>query len=184
MIGETTAFFVELLNKNLTLREFLYSDWTMVNPRLASFYGIPGITKDEFHRVALRPEDHRGGLLTQASILSLTSDGTRHRPVHRGVWLSEAIFGKRPPPPPANVDPIAPSPIDSPKATLRMKLEAHIHDPSCASCHRKIDPLGLAFENYDAIGAWRTTEVVSGTGDNPAVDSSGQLPDGRSYPSP
>jgi hypothetical protein len=151
---------------------------------LASFYGIPNVAKDEFQRVSLRPEDHRGGLLTQASILSLTSDGTRHRPVHRGVWLSEAIFGKRPPPPPANVDPIAPNPIDSPKATLRMKLEAHIHDPSCAACHRKIDPLGIAFENYDAIGAWRTTEVVSGTGDNPEVDPTGQLPDGRSYRSP
>jgi hypothetical protein len=184
MAGETTAYFDEVLNKNLTLREFLNSDWTMVNPRLASFYGIPNITKDEFQRVSLRPEDHRGGLLTQASILSLTSDGTRHRPVHRGVWLSEAIFGKRPPPPPANVDPIAPNPIDSPKATLRMKLEAHIHDPSCAACHRKIDPLGLAFENYDAIGTWRTTEVVTGTGDNPQVDPTGQLADGRSYQSP
>src|SRR5206468_10442968 len=163
------AFFAEVLNKGLSLREFLRSDWTMLNARLAQFYGLaedelPG---DEFQRVALPADSHRGGLLTQAAILSLTSDGTRERPVHRGVWVSEAIFGRTPPPPPANVDPIEPNPVDAPKATLRMKLEAHIHDARCAACHAKIDPLGLAFENYDAIGRWRTEEVVEGTGKNP-----------------
>ncbi|OYW18358.1 MAG: hypothetical protein B7Z55_10775, partial [Planctomycetales bacterium 12-60-4] len=184
MIGETVAFFREVLTSGLTLREFLQSDWTMVNSRLAQFYNLPDVGSGEFQRVVLMPDSHRGGLLTQASILSLTSDGTRHRPVHRGKWVSEAIFGKSPPPPPANVDPIPPNPVDSPKATLRMKLEAHIHDPKCASCHKKIDPLGLAFENYDAIGRWRTTEAVEGTGANPEVDPSGSLPDGRSYRSP
>lgn len=182
MIGETKAFFREVLEKNLTLREFLDSDWTMVNPRLAEFYGIPNITMDKFQRVSLRPEDHRGGLLTQAAILSLTSDGTRHRPVHRGVWVSESILGKSPPPPPANVDPIEPNPVDAPKATLRMKLDAHKAHASCASCHRKIDPLGLAFENYNAIGSWRTHESVQrGTGANPQVDPSGELADGRQF---
>ncbi len=184
MVGETTAFFSEVLKNGLTLREFINSDWTMANSRLAQFYGLPAVSSGGFQRVALAPDSRRGGLLTQAAILSLTSDGTRHRPVHRGKWVSEAIFGKTPPPPPANVDPIAPNPIDAVKATLRMKLEAHIHDPRCASCHRGIDPLGLAFENYDAIGHWRTVEVVEGTGDNPAVDSSGILPDGRSYQTP
>ncbi|MGK0197179.1 MAG: hypothetical protein ACI91J_000445 [Yoonia sp.] len=181
MVGETQAFFGEVLQRGLTLRAFLDSDWTMVNPRLARFYGIPDVTKDVFQRVSLKPEHHRGGLLTHASILSLTSDGTRHRPVHRGAWLSEAIFGKAPPSPPANVDPIEPNPVTAPKATLRMKLEAHKHDPSCASCHRKIDPLGLAFDNYDAIGAWRMHETVVGTGTDPLVDASGELPDGRSF---
>ncbi|MDA1163316.1 MAG: DUF1592 domain-containing protein [Planctomycetota bacterium] len=181
MIAETQSFFNEVLNEGLTLREFLDSDWTMVNPRLARFYGIPNITKDEFQRVSLDADTHRGGLLTHASILSLTSDGTRHRPVHRGAWLSEAIFGRTPPPPPANVDPIEPNPVDSPKATLRMKLEAHKHHPTCAACHRKIDPLGLAFDNFNAIGEWRTQEVVEGTGDNPSVDASGELPDGRTF---
>ncbi|MCA9122418.1 MAG: DUF1592 domain-containing protein [Planctomycetales bacterium] len=182
MIGETTAFFRQVLTNGLTLREFLDSDWTMVNPRLAMFYGIPDVTGDNFRRVSLTPAQHRGGLLTQASILSLTSDGTRHRPVHRGVWLSEAIFGKSPPPPPANVDAIEPNPVDAPKATLRMKLDAHKSNPNCASCHRKIDPLGLAFENYDAIGSWRTEEKVPhGTGANPTVDPSGELPDGRHF---
>lgn len=181
MLGETRAFFAEVLRRGLTLREFIDSDWTMVNPRLAGFYGLPAVARDEFQRVSLRPESHRGGLLTQAAILSLTSDGTRHRPVHRGVWLSEAILGKTPPPPPANVDPIEPNPVDAPKATIRMKLDAHKHDPNCASCHRKIDPLGMAFDNYNAIGEWRTHERVTGTGDDPPVDASGVLPDGRRF---
>jgi hypothetical protein len=184
MVGETTAFFREVLDRGLTLREFLHSDWTMVNSRLAQFYSLQGATGYEFQRVSLPAESHRGGLLTQAAILSLTSDGTRHRPVHRGKWISEAIFGKFPPPPPANVDPIATNPVDSPKATLRMRLEAHIHDASCASCHAKIDPLGLAFENFDAIGRWRTHEVVEGSGENPPVVAAGKLADGRTYETP
>jgi hypothetical protein len=143
---------------------------------------MPRVTEDRFQRVALEPGDHRGGLLTQAAILCLTSDGTRHRPVHRGKWVSEAILGKSPPPPPANVKPIEPTPSTEPKATLRIKLEAHKSDASCAACHRKIDPLGLAFDNYDAIGRWRTEEVVSdGNGDNPKVDASGEMPDGRKF---
>lgn len=186
MIRETKAYFREVLDRGLTLREFLHSDWSMMNARLAHFYGVADarVAGETFERVALPANSHRGGLLTQAAILSLTSDGTRHRPVHRGAWLSEAIFGKTPPPPPANVDPIEPNPVNAPKATLRMKLEAHIHDARCASCHSKIDPLGLAFENYDAIGRWRTEEVVEGTGRNPPVNPAGKLPDGRSYKTP
>ncbi len=183
MIGETRAFFREVLMSGLTLREFLLSDWTMANARLAQFYGLPadGLPRDDFQRVAFTPNDHRGGLLTQAAILSLTSDGTRHRPVHRGVWVMESIFGKSPPPPPANVDPIEPNPVTAPKATLRIKLEAHIKDETCASCHAKIDPLGLAFENFDAIGRWRTTEKTEGVGADPVVNPSGKFPDGRTY---
>lgn len=181
MVGESQAFFGEVMREGLTLREFIDSDWTMLNPRLARFYGVSGVIEDHFQRVALQPEDHRGGLLTHASVLSLTSDGTRHRPVHRGAWLSEVFLGKEPPPPPANVDPIEPTPTDAPKATLRMKLEAHKTNPNCASCHRKIDPLGFAFDHYDAIGQWRTHEKVEGTGDDPPVDASGELPDGRAF---
>ncbi len=183
MVGETKAFFCEVLSSGLTLREFLHSDWSMMNPRLAQFYGLPEAKltdADEFQRVSLPAESHRGGLLTQASILSLTSDGVRHRPVHRGVWVMESIFGKSPPPPPANVNPIPTNPT-GPKATLRQKLEAHIHDANCAACHAKIDPLGLAFENYDAIGRWRTEEVTDGIGENPKVTAAGKLPDGREY---
>jgi len=185
MIGETQAFFREVLDKRLSLREFLDSDWTMMNARLARHYEVPGVTGDDFQRVELKPDHHRGGLLTQAAILSLTSDGTRHRPVHRGVWISEAIFGRTPPPPPANVDPIEPNPVDAPKATIRMKLAAHQANPNCAACHRKIDPLGLAFDNYNAIGSWRTVEKVArGRGADPKVDASGQLPDGRKFDGP
>ena len=182
MTGETKAFFREVLQSGLTLRELIHSDWSMMNGLLAQFYGLPEAktTGDEFQRVSLPADSHRGGLLTQSSILSLTSDGVRHRPVHRGVWVMESIFGKSPPPPPANVDPIATNPA-APKATLREKLEAHIHDANCATCHAKIDPLGLAFENYDAIGRWRTEELTDGIGANPKVKASGKLPDGREY---
>lgn len=183
MVQEPKAFFQHVLHARLTLREFLDSDWTMLNQRLAQFYGLsaPGLEGDEFVKVSLPAGSHRGGILTSAAALSLTSDGTRHRPVHRGKWLAESILGKVPPPPPANVDAIEPNPVDAPKATLRMQLAAHIHDARCASCHRKIDPLGLAFENFDAIGRWRTEEIVEGTGPNPVVDPSGELPDGRKF---
>jgi hypothetical protein len=114
-----------VLQAGLTLREFLDSDWSMMNAQLAQFYGLPdaGIPWNDFQRVSLPAESKRGGLLTQASILSLTSDGSRHRPVHRGVWVMESIFGKSPPPPPANVNPIPTNPT-GPKATLREKLES------------------------------------------------------------
>jgi len=182
MVGETTAFFREVLRQNLSLREFLDSNWTMLNARLADHYKLPEVTGDQFQRVSLRPEDHRGGLLTHAAILSLTSDGTRHRPVHRGKWVMESILGKSPPPPPANVPAIEPTPATQPKATLRNKLDAHKKNESCAACHAKIDPLGLAFDNYDAIGRWRTEEVVGdGIGANPKVDASGELIDGRKF---
>ena len=185
MVLETVGYFTEVFGKNLSLREFISSDWTMMNARLAMHYKMPLMTEPGFHRVALRPEDHRGGLLTQASILMLTSDGTRHRPVHRGVWVSEAIFGKTPPPPPPNVPAIEPIPNDKPKATVRKQLESHATHAICASCHSKIDPLGLAFDNYNAIGQWRTEEIVPrGMGKNPPVDASGVMIDGRAYNGP
>jgi mono/diheme cytochrome c family protein len=185
MVLETTGFFREVFEQDLSIRNFLDSDWTILNPRLARHYELPPLQKSGFQKVALRPENHRGGLLTMGSVLSLSSDGTRHRPVHRGVWVSEAIFGKTPPPPPANVEPIEPVPSDQPKATIRMQLESHATNASCAACHQKIDPLGFAFENYDAIGRWRTEELVtSGQGENPPVNATGKLADGRSYDGP
>lgn len=182
MHEEVVEYFREVFANNLTIDAFISSDWTMANPRLCEFYGLPSPNTSGFQRVSLRPEDNRGGLLTTGAILGLTSDGTRHRPVHRGVWVSEAIFGKTPPPPPANVDPIEPNPPDSPKATIRQKIEAHAKNANCAACHRKIDPLGLAFDQFDAIGQWRTNERVGkGTGADPPVDPSGTMPDGREF---
>jgi len=182
MVLETTGYFNEVFSENLSLREFLVSDWTMMNSRLAMHYDLPRPPTSDLQRVSLAPANHRGGLLTQASILSLTSDGTRHRPVHRGVWVSEAVFGRTPPPPPPNVEPLAPTPSNQPKATIRMQLEAHATHATCASCHQKIDPLGFAFDNFDAIGRWRTHEqVAGGKGDDPAVNASGKLADGRPF---
>ncbi len=110
MRAEPVEYFREMFAKNLPIDGFLDSDWTMANARLCDFYGLPELKTDGFQRVSIKPGDHRGGLLTMGAVLGLTSDGTRHRPVHRGVWLSEAIFNKTPPSPPANVDPIEPIP--------------------------------------------------------------------------
>lgn len=182
MREEVVQYFREVFASNLSIDRFITSDWTMANSRLCEFYGLPAPQKSGVQKVSLRPEDHRGGLLTMGAILGLTSDGTRHRPVHRGVWVSEAIFGKTPPPPPANVDPIEPNPPDSPKATIRQKIKAHTQNANCAACHRNIDPLGLAFDQFDAIGQWRTHErVEKGTGADPPVDPSGEMPDGRTF---
>ncbi|HBJ38492.1 MAG TPA: hypothetical protein DDZ51_27805 [Planctomycetaceae bacterium] len=182
MRDEVVEYFREMFDENLPVDRFIDSDWTMANARLCDFYGLPEPKSNGFQRVSLGPENHRGGLLTMGAVLGLTSDGTRHRPVHRGVWLSEAIFNKTPPPPPANVDPIEPNPPENPKATIRQKLAIHAQNANCAACHRGIDPLGFAFDQYDAIGQWRTHErVESGTGENPLVDASGVLPDGRSF---
>ncbi len=182
MVAETEGYFADVLKRNGSLREFLDSDWTVLNERLAKHYGIEGIRGDQLQRVALKPENHRGGLLTQGSILSLSSDGTRHRPVHRGVWMLESIIGKPPPPPPANVPALSTPAPDAKKTTVREKLEQHRADPNCAACHAKIDPLGVAFDNYDAIGRWRTTESIKdGTGADPKLDASGVLPDGRKF---
>lgn len=180
--AEPVEYFREVVSQNLPVSSFLDSDWTMANARLCDFYGLPEPQADGFHRVALKPEDHRGGLLTMGAVLGLTSDGTRHRPVHRGVWLSEAIFNRTPPSPPANVDPIEPVPPTGNKVTIRKRIEAHASNASCAACHRNIDPLGLAFDQYDAIGQWRTREhVPTGVGEDPLVDATGTMPDGRSF---
>ena len=182
MRHEPVEFFREVLAKNLPMESFIDSDWTMANSRLCDFYGLPEPKTSAFQRVSLKPEDRRGGLLTMGATLGLTSDGTRHRPVHRGVWLSEVIFAKTPPPPPANVPAIEPNPPTSAKATLREKLEAHRNDANCSACHAKIDPLGIAWDNYDAIGQWRLREkVAAGTGADPLVNPAGEMPDGRAF---
>jgi mono/diheme cytochrome c family protein len=182
MRGEVVEYFREVFGKNLSVDAFIDSDWTMANSRLCDFYGLPEPKTEGFQRVSLKPDDHRGGLLTMGAVLGLTSDGTRHRPIHRGVWLSEAIFGKTPPPPPANVPAIEPPTPQSPKASLRDKLAAHSKNPNCAACHAKIDPLGFAWDNYDAIGQWRTQEKVpAGLGADPAIIPAGEMPDGRAF---
>jgi hypothetical protein len=182
MRAEPVEFFREMFAKNLPIDGFIHSDWTVANARLCEFYGLPESKTGSFERVSLKPENRRGGLLTMGAVLGLTSDGTRHRPVHRGVWLSEVVLGKTPPPPPANVPAIEPPTPQSPKATLRQKIEAHRNDANCAACHAKLDPLGLAWDNYDAIGQWRTHEkIVAGVGNDPVINAAGEMPDGRDF---
>ena len=182
MRNEPVEFFRETFAQNLPIDAFVDSNWTIANARLCDFYGLPEPKSGGFQRVSLKPEDRRGGLLTMGAVLGLTSDGTRHRPVHRGVWLSEVVLGKPPPPPPANVPAIEPPTPQSPKATLRQKIEAHREDANCAACHAKIDPLGLAWDNYDAIGQWRTREkIAAGVGEDPLINPAGQMPDGRAF---
>ncbi|WP_231734159.1 DUF1592 domain-containing protein [Calycomorphotria hydatis] len=183
--NEPIEFFREMFEKNLSVEDFIDSDWTMANARLCDFYGFSEPKFGGFQRISLGPEDHRGGLLTMGSVLGLTSDGTRHRPVHRGVWLSQVILNRTPPEPPANVEPIEASSSREQKKTIRQKIESHATNANCAACHRGIDPLGLAWENYDAIGQWRTRErVLEGVGENPLVDASGVMPDGRPFAGP
>jgi hypothetical protein len=185
MRREPVETFAKAFRENLPAGDLLAGDWSMVNARLAEHYGLPAPAEAGFRRTTFTPDQHRGGLLTQAAVLSLTSDGTRHRPVHRGAWVSEAIYGVTPPPPPPNVEPLEPTPADAAKQTIRGQLAAHSTNAACAACHRKIDPLGFAFENYDAIGRWRTTEdTAAGKGASPPVDASGVLPDGRSFAGP
>ncbi len=182
MQREPIEFFRAVFAQNRPLDEFIHSEWTMADARLSDFYGVSEPEGSGFQRVSLKPEDHRGGLLTMGGVLGLTSDGTRHRPVHRGVWISEAIFNKTPPPPPANVEPIPPVPPEGNKITVRQRLQVHAQNASCASCHSKIDPLGFAWDQYDAIGQWRTRErVTTGKGQDPLVDASGVMPDGREF---
>jgi hypothetical protein len=182
MRNEPVEFFRETFARNLLIDAFVDSNWTIANARLCDFYGLPEPKSGGFQWVSLKPEDRRGGLLTMGAVLGLTSDGTRHRPVHRGVWLSEVVLGKTPPPPPANVPAIEPPTPQSPKATLRQKIEAHRNDANCAACHAKLDPLGLAWDNYDAIGQWRTHEkIVAGVGNDPVINAAGEMPDGRAF---
>jgi mono/diheme cytochrome c family protein len=185
MKREPVETFAEAFRENLPVGDLLAGDWSMVNARLAEHYNLPAPAEAGFRRTRFTAEQHRGGLLTQAAVLSLTSDGTRHRPVHRGVWVSEAMFGVTPPPPPPNVQPLEPTPSNVEKTTIRGQLAAHSTSATCAACHRKIDPLGFAFENYDAVGRWRThEETAAGKGASPPVDASGILPDGRAFSGP
>ncbi len=185
LAGETENFFAELLNYDHSVLKFINADFTMLNERLARFYDIPGIKGDHFRKVALKPEHQRGGLLTQASILTITSNGTRTSPVKRGVWILENLLADPPPPPPPNAGEIQPQVPGPGQATVRERLAIHRSVASCAACHAKIDPLGFALENYDASGRFRTQESsrsqIYPHPRDPKIDASGMLPDGRSF---
>ena len=182
MAKEVEMFFAAVVKDDRPISDFLHADYTFLNERLARHYGIAGVTGDQFRRVPLA-DPRRGGVVTMASTLTVTSNPTRTSPVKRGKWILEEILGTPPPPPPPNV---ADLPDDGdgdqgrkvPEATVRSRLEKHRADPNCASCHARMDPLGFGLENFDAIGAWRDLD-----GKFP-VDSSGTLPGGRSFQGP
>ncbi len=176
MERETLAFFNHVMRDDRPILDFIDADYTFVDERLASLYGLSGVKGTEFRRVALDPKSPRGGLLTQASILAVTSNPTRTSPVKRGKWILEQILGTPPPPPPPNVPELKDS--GELKGTLRQRMEQHRSNVSCASCHARMDPLGFGFENFDAVGAWRDKD-----GPDP-VDASGVLPNGKSFKGP
>ncbi len=153
MPQETQLFFREMLRSDRSVAEFVHSDWTMLNSRLAKHYGIDGVHGGEFRRVSLPPNAHRGGVLTQASILKLTANGTTTSPILRGKWVLEKIVGTPPAPPPPNVGAIEPDIRGA--TTIRQQLEKHKAIAECASCHKHIDPPGFALESFDVIGGWR-----------------------------
>lgn len=175
---ETRLFFADLVESNGSIVNLLDSDYTFVNDALAKHYGINNVDGEHFRRVALQPEHHRGGLLGQGSVLTLTANGIETSPVVRGVWVLENIFGTPPSPPPPDVEPLEPDTRGT--STIREQLARHRTVAACADCHRKIDPAGFALEFYDPIGGYRARYSARG-GRGIAVDGSGQLPSGETF---
>ena len=196
-VEETRAFFTELVRKNLPARNLVASDFVTVNDRLATLYGLPEVQGCAIRRVSLPKDSVRGGLLTQASVLKVTANGTTTSPVVRGAWITERILGQPVPPPPAAVPAVEPDIRGA--TTIREQLAKHRTEPTCRSCHARIDPPGFALESFDVFGGWRDRyrgigekdgKVEEGFGKNGQpfyfhaalpVDSSGALPDGRKF---
>ncbi len=174
MHRETEMFFDAILREDRSILDLLDADFSFVNERLAKHYGIAGVSGNSFRRVKLPPR--RGGILTQASILTLTSNSTRTAPVKRGKFVLDQVLNTPPPPPPPDVPNL---PLEKElTGSLRKIMEQHRENPVCASCHQRMDPIGFAFENFDAIGRWREKD-----GKFP-IDPSGVLPDGKTFQGP
>ena len=195
MPRETELFFEEVLRHDLSLLSFVDSDWSMLNERLGTLYGVPGLVGSGFHKTVLPPESRRGGVMTQASVLKVTADGTRTSPVLRGAWVLDRILGKPPSPPPPDIPAIEPDIRGA--TTIRQQLDKHRNTQACATCHKHIDPPGFALENFDPIGNWRdfyrvTTRTPAGLVTlpygsgrpvyrGPDVEQGGQTPDGQAF---
>jgi mono/diheme cytochrome c family protein len=176
MRRETELFFDSIVREDRSVLDLLDGKYTYLNGRLAAHYGILGVDGPEFRRVSLAGTP-RGGVLTQASVLTVTSYANRTSPVLRGKWVLENILNAPPPAPPPGVPNLDVSTVGS-EASLRQQLEQHRKNPTCAACHARMDPLGFGLENFDAVGEWRTAD-----GKVP-IDSTGSLPDGRSFAGP
>ena len=195
MVTETEAFFSELLTRNLPVANLIHSDFAMVNNRLAEHYELPGITGEAFRRVSLPADSPRGGVLTQASVLKVTANGTVTSPVIRGAWVMKHLLGQPPAPPPASVGAIEPDTRGT--TTIREQLAKHRDSETCATCHSQIDPPGFALESFDVIGGWRENYRSNEKGtkakrklhgqniwqykEGLPVDASGELADGRKF---
>lgn len=177
MKGESLLLFETIMREDHSLLDFLDADFTFMTERLARHYGQEGVQGNQFQKVSLNA-GRRAGILTHASILTLTSNPERTSPVKRGKWIMENILGESPPPPPPGVPELEETAKNNPMSTLREQLKLHRADPGCASCHRTMDVLGFGFENFDATGRWRDRD-----GDH-AIDPSGELPDGNSFAGP
>ena len=155
MKQEPVAFFAEILRQNRPILDFIHSDYAVLNDRLAKHYGMSEVIGREFREVALSPGARRGGLLGQAGLLAMNSNGKDSNPLKRGIWLLDNLLNDPPPPPPPAVPEIDLADPEILKLTLKQRMEDHRDDPACSSCHSKIDPWGVAFENFDALGRWR-----------------------------
>lgn len=169
---ETELFFANIVREDRNVLELIEADWTYLDERLAKHYGIPYVYGSRFRRVTLDGQTHRGGLLRHGSILTVSSYATRTSPVLRGRWLLENLLGAPPPPPPPGVPALADNTVSN-SLPMRERLKQHRANAACASCHRQMDPLGLALENFDAVGRWRTTEAGQ------PIDAAGAFIDGR-----
>jgi hypothetical protein len=178
LLKETELLIESQVQEDRSVVDLLSTDYTFLNQRLAEHYGIKGIYGSEFRRVKLE-DPNRYGLLGQGSILAVTSYPNRTAPTIRGKWVLEQLLGTPPPPPPPNV-PSLKDDASTQKLTMRQRMEQHRANPTCAVCHRMMDPLGFALENFDGLGGWRTTVAV---GSGP-IDSSGALPDGTKFDGP
>ena len=183
MVQQSLSFFEHVLRNDLPVTNFLDSDFTLLNERLATFYGIADVKGDEFRAVKLAVASPRGGLLGQAGVMLRGSDGNRTKPVTRGVYLREVLFNDPPDPPPPNVGEIEPN-IQGKNLTVRERLLQHQQIEACAACHRGIDPYGLALENFNVIGQWRDEqdgENFRNSRTKPKIDSSSKLPNGDTF---
>jgi hypothetical protein len=192
MVKEVYLFFEEVLASDLSLTNFVSSDFSILNERLANHYGIPGIEGLELRKVSLPPGSHRGGVITMAAVMKVTANGTTTSPIVRGAWVLDRILGTPPPRPPANVEAVEPDIRGA--TTIRNQLARHRQVAACAGCHAIIDPPGFALENFDVIGGWREHYRSIGEGEpvtvngrrmrykhGPAVDAGDVLPDGRRF---
>ena len=179
MRKETEEVFSYVVLEDRSLLELIQSDYTFLNERLAHQYGITNVTGDEMRRVTLPPDSPRGGVLTEGTVLVVTSNPTRTSPVKRGLFILDGILGTPPPPPPANIPPLedAAKGLTNQAPSLRETLAAHRANALCASCHNRMDPLGLAMENFNALGMWRTNELSQ------PINAAGTLLTGESFSS-